>query len=294
MKAITAYLEGVRLVIWQKKLWFFFYAVLLFFGLIIMLPVHGMILEHLGYPLDIGRDLGVFDYTQIADLLNNHGEALGIIFYQAKWILFFYVLITVLTTSGLVHHFNDGNKVFSFSKFISKGLNSFWKIFRLTFYFLLMQLLLLGFCLYIYQIIIGSFSPFEIEDDSKLVSGFWMIAPFYLFFAFSLQIVSDIAKYKIVGSNQRLINSSILHAFKTYLNNFGSFLFYFFVHVVVFVLISQMYLLVKSLFVVENTFGFWLLILLGQLYIFLKVGLRLIKYAGLNELCTEIWRKLED
>jgi len=249
-----------------------------------ILPVHGMILEHLGYPLDIGRNLGVFDYTQIADLLNNHGEALGIIFYQAKWILFFYLLVSVLLTSGMIHHFSAGETSFSFSKFIRKALVSFWKYLRLTIYFLFLQAALLALALFLYQLFIGGFSPFEIEDESRLVSGFWTIAPVYLFVAFSLQIVSDIAKFNIAMNEEIYIHSSILRAFKTFVKHFFSFLLFYLIHVLIFLLLSKLYLVIKSLFNLESNFGFWVLIIAGQLYIFFKVGLRLVKYAGLNSL----------
>jgi len=258
--------------------------VLIFFGLLMILPIHGMILEHLGFPLDIGRNLGVFDYTQIADLLNNHGEALGIIFYQAKWIILFYLLVSVLLTSGVVNHFVNRMENFSFSIFIQKALEYFWKYFRLTVYFLLLQLVLLFFCIFLYKLYLGSFSPFEIEDDSLLISGFWLIAPFYFFIAFSLQLISDISKFKIIESNSKYIAQPVFEAIKLFFKKIGWYILFFVIHALLFLFISKVYLLIKTLFEVEDNLGFWFLIVVGQLYIFLKIGLRLIKYSGLNEL----------
>ncbi len=287
MKFAKSYIQGLGEVIKSQGLWLFFYGVLSLFGLLIILPIHGMILEHLGFPLDIGRDLGKFDYTQIADLLNNHGEALGIVFYQAKWIVLFYLLVSVLLTSGVVSYFLSGKNKFVFSEFIKYANQNFRKFLRLTIYFVLIHLLIIGLFLYFYQSYIGSFSPFEIEDDSRLVSGFWILTPIYLFLALLIHVISDVAKFNIVKSGKSFITQAIIDAINFVVKNIFSFLLFYLLHILFFIIVSKLYLLLKSVFTLESGLGFWILIILGQLYIYAKLGLRLVKYAGLNKLLKE-------
>jgi len=290
MGAISKYIKGIGTVWQQKRLWIFFYLVLLFFGLLMTLPIHGMILEHLGYPLDIGRDLGIFDYTQVADLLNNHGEAIGIILYQAKWIFFFFFILSIFLSGGLVTYFFDREKEFRLSLFIQKCINNFWKYLRLNIYFLLFHLAILALSIFIYQLYLGSFSPFEIEDDSKLVRGFYLIAPIYLIIAIFIQAVSDIAKYNILKSSGAFITKPILSSFKTALSNIHHVIIFFAFHLGLYIFLFKTYGLVKDFISIESSFGFWMLIVIGQLFIALRVGMRLAKYAGLYELKRDIFQ----
>jgi len=249
-----------------------------------MLPVHGMILEHLGYPLDIGRDLGKFDYTQVSDLLNNHGEAIGIILYQAKWIFFFFFLITVFLTGGLTAYFFEKEKQFNLASFLQQCINKFGKFLRLNIYFLIFHLLLIGVSIFLYQKYLGSFSPFEIENDTKLVKGVYIIGPIYLFLAITLQAISDVAKYKILGSSSKYITQPIKLAFSTVFRNLHHVMIFLITHFACYYLLIKLYGVCKHIISVDSSFGFWILIILGQLFILMRVGLRLTKFAGWCEL----------
>ena len=121
-----------------------------------------------------------------------------------------------------------------------------------------------------------------------LVKGIKWLFPFYCFFALLLFMVQDVAKFEIVRQGKRYIYTPILSAIKKVIKNFWSLLFYYILHLAVFAFFYQLFHWIQSGIGVDNGSVLWLVLIIGQLFIALRLGLRMLKFAGLDELRRRI------
>ena len=132
------------------------------------MPLYNQLTDSLGHSLALGENLGSFDYTLVADFFNNYGLTFATALYQAKWLVLLYLIFTVFITAGIVAYFFANQEKLKLTDFIKESLFFFWRYLRLSVYFIALQLILFALFAFIYQKILGSFSPFEIEDDADL------------------------------------------------------------------------------------------------------------------------------
>ena len=284
MTFLSAILTGLSSIPKAKRLWGFLYLILLFLALALALPIDNLLSMAFGHSLDLNRHLGEFDYTVFADLMNNHGNGVSMLLYHAKWIILIYLIVAVFLSAGIVPHFLRKKDRFHFSAFVKDAGHYFWRFLRLSIYCLFFYAIVFGLSFVLFQTILGGLSPFEIENDTRITPAFYCATGLALLLGILVNSIQNLAKYEIADQDPQFIHASILHAAKTVFRNLLTFILF---NAVLLILWYLWYLLNKwtqQAFNPDGRVGIYLMLFFGQLFIFLRVALQLIKYSGMNYL----------
>lgn len=289
MKSLESYIEAWPTLFSNAKLWITLFCTTLLFALFIASPFNQFIEDSFGHSAALNASIGKFDYTFIADALNNHGAKITTLFYSLKWIILLFVLLMVFLTGGMVYQIAMNPSKFTLANFVNNCMEHFWKYFKLFFIFIIIQVVLLAVLLLTLNILLDGFSPFELEDDSRFTSTLNNGLIIYAIFLTLSLIIYDLCKvYILKYANQLNLLGIIKKGIKTALQNFGSFMLLFLFNLGTLVLFYFIFKYLKALTVGPDHFMPLFAILITILFAFTRTGLRIFNIAGVNNLSNKI------
>ncbi len=288
MKALKAYGIGWREVFRKGKMWLLLYVLSFLFALLAALPFSGFLKETLGDSLAATQSLPGFNYTFVGDLLNTYGESISLILNQSIGVMILFVLLSIFLMGGILVILQFRNEAFDFSRFWMASGRYFWRLLRLTIYFTIFQLLLLSIFAYIYSKLLNGLSPFETESEADWIRLFYILAPIYTFLAMTLSVVQDYAKIHIVHQDERIITKPFWESFIIVFKNFIPFFLLYLLNTITFLIFFGLYYVLGHSFQAHSMPTVALLFLLGQAYIFFRIGVKIVNLAGATYLYQEI------
>lgn len=284
MNSISAILQGIIRLKSAAILWTILYLALLLFALFFAVPINQLLESTLGHSLEMQGKAGVFDYTMIADLINNQKQTVLLLIAQAKWIIILFLLVSIFLRAGTVAYFFFQKEKFSISDYIKDCTQYFWRFLRANIYFLFLQGLIFFVFFFLFQFFSGGLSPFEIENNSNLVNAFYIVVPLYLICVILLIILADLTKFEIIRIDENYIHRAIISAFRLIFKKLFSILLFYGLLFLLFFGFYKLFQLLQHMISPDSGIGIWVLLFLGQLYIFIRVGLGLVRYGGLRVL----------
>ncbi len=280
MRFLDAYRMAWKLLWGHKKMWLLLYVCNVLFALVAVLPLQRFLNSELGHSLAIGQSLGDFDYTFLMDVLNEYGGSISLILNQAFVIVGLYWLFSVFLKGGilekLVGYLKGENEV----SFWSGCGKYFFRLFRLAVYFGILQGGLLFLMWMLFQSISGGLSPFELESDRDWVNTFKILMPIYGFLAMVLLMLHDYAKVFVVKLDKTLLFRPIWMTFKTVLGSFVSCLLLYLLNVLTFLVVFGLYYFFQQGMVTTTDAFILLAFLVGQLFVFGRLGVRLLNLGS--------------
>jgi len=284
MKAIQAYFAGWKQVFGNKRMWIFLYLLNLGIALLAAVPISGIFSKSLGQSLELARSLDGFDYAFISELLREYQTGFNIILQQSLGFTGLYLLIFIFLMGGILSIFRNRETPFNFSDFWKGCGKYFWRLLRLTIYFLIIQGILLGIFSTIYLSMTNGMSPFKNFSEVTLITSFQILAPIYLFLATIVFMIHDYAKIHIVHEDKSLLTFPIFQAVGFVFKNFFSCLFLYFLNMLTFLLLFGIYWLASSNMQGMSMTSIAILFITIQVFIFARVGLKLLNLASANHL----------
>ncbi len=274
-RIFSIYWSAIRLLFYKWRAWVVVFVANILFAISIALPFDSVLKEiaaHSDAPL---KGLGQFDVDFWVDVVNNYGSELQIVWGQVILFVFLYLLLNIFFSGGLIEGYIHLFKRFSLSDFFANCTKHFWRLFRLALYFVGTQIFVVAILAYIYSKL--GMSPFELESEGVLIRRTRiMFAILVVLFAW-IDVVHEYAKVKIVAQGKsRFVLPSIVNLKFFVLKNLFSILGLYLLCALTYFLLTGISYLCSDLFGMGSTGGIIAALLMGQLYLFFRVGTRLL------------------
>lgn len=277
MKAISSYLYGFSAATKSFRMITLIYLSYLFIALLFAIPFYGLFLavsRNSQLPDDLMRG---FDATAIRELLSGGGKVFSY-YIQAFWPwMFVFLILQVYLNGGILAWISNPRGKFAGALFHRSGRRYFWRFLKLTFYFLIIHLII---CLIIYlpySLITGSQTGLTDEQIIRpliyYVSGHLVILVF-------LFLLADFTKARIFEQDSPKVFKSIFKCLKITLKKFFSFYFLGLLLGVIPVVLFAGFYLIRSAIVVNSTGLIIVVFILQQVMVYARVFLRTWRLAG--------------
>jgi len=282
MTALNAYTTAWKAIFKTSRMWLLVYGITFLIAAISILPLRGFMSNTLGNSLALNESLPGFDYTFIGDVLNEYGDTLGLLLNQSMAMVLLFFLVSVFLMGGILCIFKNRPKSFDAGIFWQGCSTYFWRLLRLSIYFLIFHFILFAVSTMIYFSVTNGMSPFETESEDYWILSFRIIGVIYLFFATFLFMVHDYTKWQVVNADTYLLTVPIMNTFGLVLKNFGKFFLLSLFNILTFLLVFTVYYFLKQTFTADTGLTILLLFLLTQIFVFTRIGLKLLNIAGVG------------
>ncbi len=279
MKIINALKYGFKLTSLNIKLWSLLYLINLLFAGLVVVPLLSYLGDKLEFTKATDRLIGGFDFTLVNDFLNQYPEFLGLVTTQTVVVGILFILLYIFLTGGILTRLkNIETDLHRFENFWAGCGKYFWRLLRLSFYFILIHLAVAGlFFAFFNWSVKGGLDYFTSEAAIFFRAEVSLF--FYGIFALFFFMVHDYAKVLVVMNNRRLVFQDFWGAFKFGIKNikitFGLYLLLF----GLFALTSVLYGVADS-FIHRMGIPSLCLFLTGQVYVLLQIGFKLMNLGS--------------
>jgi len=290
MKGVfSTYFSGIRLLFFRWKAWVVVFIANLLFAFVIARPF-GKLLDRVGANNEATLSgLLKFDADFIVDVVNNSGPELNLILSQASIFVVVYLLLNIFLAGGIIEAYVHLFEPFKYSKFWANCSKHFWRLFRLALYFVGAQVVVAGVLFWIYTKL--GLSPFELESEGELIIKTQIMLTIFLALMVWMDMVNEYAKVKVVLQKERKVILPILVDTKFFcLKHFFSILILFLLCTLTFLGLLGIYSLINDVIVMKSMPTIVVAMLVGQVYIFFRVGVRLLfTSSAIDYLRTQQW-----
>ena len=277
MNFIKAYTSGLKNIFGKGKLWLLLYLLNFLFAIFLAYPLSGFLDDKLGDTLAADNLFEGFDFAIANDFISQYGDAVGVIMNQSIFGLALYLLLSVFLVGGILNILKQEKDKYSLTDFWSGGGKYFWRMLRLTIYFLLIQIsLFVLFFMLFSMLTAGGLDRFH--NEREIVQRGLMILPFYLLVATIFFMIQDYAKIHIVATDKNVIFQPILQAFRWVFKNFSQTFLLYILNLLTFGLLFLVY------WKLDGGNAILAIFLIGQFFIIARIGTKLLNLASATEL----------
>ncbi len=276
MKGVfSTYLSGIRLLFFRWKAWAIVFIANIIFAFIIARPF-GALLDKVGANNEAALGgLSKFDTDFIVDVLNNFGPEINLIIGQAFFIVVLYLILNIFLSGGIIESYVYLFQRFTFGEFLSNCAKHFWRMMRLALYFIGVQILVAGVMFAIYSKL--GLSPFELESEGELIFQTQIMLGIFVILMVWIDMVNEYAKVRVVlEKNRRFILPTLIDTKFFCLRHFFPILLLFLLCMLTFIAFLGIYTTLNDMFAMTSMSSLILALLIGQLYLFFRVGVRLL------------------
>ncbi|HFC00937.1 MAG TPA: hypothetical protein ENJ53_09060, partial [Phaeodactylibacter sp.] len=218
MTIIQLYQKGWKKVWENKRMWILLYLLNFVFALLSAGPFSDFLKKTVGETVATAQMLDGFDYTFISDFMREYGEGFSVILNLSLGIMLLYFLFSIFWMGGILSILKNKNTKFQVQYFLQSSAYFFWRLVRLTFYFILIQVAVFGsFAFILMQM---GISPFEVKSEIKIINTMKFMLPIYLLITTVFFMIQDYAKVHIIHHKIGYITQPIREAFRFVYQNF--------------------------------------------------------------------------
>ena len=265
--------------VWEnKRMWILLYLLNFVFALLSAGPFSDFLKKTVGETLATSQMLDGFDYTFISDFMREYGEGFSVILNLSLGIVLLYFFFSVFWMGGILSILKNKNTKFQVQFFLQSSAYFFWRLVRLTFYFILIQVAIFGS--FAFVLIKMGISPFEVESEVKIISTMKFMLPIYLLIATVFFMIQDYAKVHIIHHRTGLITQPIREAFRFVYKNFKKCFGLYLLNLLTFLVFFGAYWLVSNCFNSNTDSTIVLLFFIGQAFVFARIAVKLVNLGS--------------
>jgi hypothetical protein len=257
----------------------FMYIVNLILGILFAIPFLGTLKQKAGFTMSLQDLLSGYDHTVIRELFNETSVYLGPFVRQGLWIAILFFIISIFLTGGILHIFSDKSYPFTFERFFSGSLNFFFRFLKLSFYMLIIYVLVTAIIfLIVFLISAAAFSGTGSEKTivSIALPGlcFWLLV--MIFFL----IIADYTRFSIVRNDSRSVFITIFRSMKFVARKFPFTYGLYLMLLIAPVILIYVYTLLSNGFGMTSGITILVMFLIQQLFIWAKTFTRIWTFAS--------------
>jgi len=268
------------------------YLTLLILALLATMPFMNLMDSKVGHSLAIDKLLPDFDYTVYQDFMNATGvkTAFAAIGNMGLGLLVLFFILSIFLTGGVLKIYKNAPERFSLQSFFAGCTYYFWRLLRMTIYFLVVHIAIGALFVFIYtKIIGGGFDDFGSEIG--YVEVIRKVGAVYLLVAAWFFMVHDYAKIDLVHQDRTLITHSFWGSFSLVFRNFFNTFLLYILNALTFAGVFVLYFYLSKMIYTDTPRGIALALILGQAFVIARIAVRLLNLASATLVSTGIMRK---
>jgi len=277
MSVIASYTKGFRQSIKNPKMLILLYAFNIILALALVFPFYGLLKSSAAETIESKNLLTQFSFSFFVDLLYTSKSAFISLFSQIKWIALLYWILSVFLIGGIIRVISK--EKFSVADFFSGSSLYFTRILGANLIITILQISLALIIWIPYYIITKA--TFDIIDNERvLIILTAAVLIFHMSFFIILMMLNDYSKFHIILNNSRNIFKSILEARKYIFKNFFKVYSLFLMLLLVPIAIFYIYIKLSGDISVNSLFGIFVIFVVQQLFIIMKIWTKVWFYAS--------------
>lgn len=283
MKALHSYLSAWKSIWKYRYPILFLYLANLVFTFIVSSP-YTIYFKKKMNTSDVLDDIQGFDIYMLGEFLNNYGEGLQPLMVLFFIVVVFYFLFAVYANSAILYAVASKNSYIPLRSFWNGGLNYYWRIFRLSLYYLLALMAVLA-GVWFALLAIG-INVLEVFDDRELLMKVRIGLAVFTLLSVIFYVLKQYAKILIALKNQPFITGALLQSGRFTFKYFLTTLLLYIINLLAFIALVFLYIKLRNLIDVNAWVATFLL---AQVLLLLKITCRIIHLHS----CLELYKRLE-
>lgn len=251
-----------------NKLALLIYILTFIFSLLLGISFNLSISSHNYNPM-FSKLFADFDYTIFNDFMNKNGMIIKSFINSMIMFSFFYLFMELFFVGGVISKLFSPGKKIKMTKFFANGVKYFWRFTKLFLYKIISLLIIFGIIVTITSVIFESFTEYAVETD-YVNAAVILTLVFLILFVF-ISAISDYTKMFIVGANIKNVWDAIKSAFRFIMKNFITGISLYIIGLMIFIVLTIIYLVVFDLIPLTNMFSLFVLFVVQQMFIFLRI-----------------------
>ncbi len=280
MKVIHAYIKGWTQVLQHKRIWGLIYLSNFVLALLSAMPISGFLGRKLGYSTSLGNSLPGFDYTFIGEILQQFNLQVDRILDQTYFNICIFLIVSVFLMGGALSVFQRVPGSFSWTAFWQGCRKFFWRLLRLNIYFLLLHTVVFFFFAFLFSAYCDGLNPFNMESEKQMIDAIMILGPIYLLVFTLITLIHDYAKIHLVRRDERWLYTVFGESFMLVFKNIGRFGALYLLNMFTFLLVFGLYWWGSSFFESVELSSITILFLIGQIFIILRVAIRMLFWSS--------------
>lgn len=277
LKAIK---KGFQLTWQYKSMILLLYLFTFLLAALVAYPFKTLLENTVGHSMMVDDLIKGFNYTFLNDFKNAYGASLLPILNQSIIVVLLFLLLFIFWTGGIISTYIQAPPTYDRSIFWGQSANYFWRIFRLTFYFFLIHLVVLAVFLFIFYKSSNGLSPFRLENESTISFNFKIIFPCYILVAAFFFMWQDYCKVELIQQQHRWVFQSLSGSFKFIRQHFFKSYFLYLLNLSFWVFLVWINYWITTSFEIDSSNTIWLSFLISQLFVLGRLGLKLLNLGS--------------
>ncbi len=277
---LTAFKSGISQAWRYRKIILIVYVLTLTLAALVAIPFKGLLESKAGHSLIVKDLVKGFDYTFLNDFLQNYGEGFLPILDQSILVAGLYFVFMVFLMGGIVKVLVDAPVIFDRSLFWGAAGQYFWRMIRLTFYFLIIHALVLGVFVFLFLQITKGMSPAKLDSEVVFMDTINTLGPIYFLVGAFFFMWQDYAKLFMVRNDNNLIFKPMLASLRFVINNFRKTYGLFLLNLLFLIILIYINYLLSKLFDIQSLSTIVWTFALSQMFIICRLFLKLARLGS--------------
>ncbi len=274
--------------LWQyKKIWVLLYSLTFVVAAFIAYPLKTYLENKIGTSLMIKDMIKGFDYTLYTDFMNHYGDGIAPIMNYSLLLIILFMLLFIFLMGGILSTFKNAPEKYNGKSFWSNAAHFFWRIFRMTIYFLFIHGAVLGLFFFIYLKITKGLSPMNLESEGIIFVAMKIMVPIYILFSSFFFMWHDYAKIHLVQNDNKWIFQSIIPSLKFIIKNIKNTWGLYLLNVLILMLLFIVNHFISNSFEITTGLSIFISFFISQLFLISRLGLKLVNLSSANHLFQE-------
>ncbi len=271
--------------LWQyKKMWGILYISLFVLSVFVAYPLKSYLEKTIGSSLMVEDIMKGFNYTLYTDFTNHYGDGVSVIFQHSVIIVALFMGLFIFFMGGIIGTFFHAPEKYNSQTFWGNSAHHFWRMLRMTIYFLIIHGLVLMVFYFTYLTMCNGF---DLENEGIIFSGIKILSPIYIIVLTFFFMWQDYAKIILIQKDKRWVFNSMIYSLKFVISKFkftwGLYTLNMFILGLVFIL----YYFIINSFEITSFLTILISFILSQTFVITRLGMKLINLSSANNLYSQ-------
>lgn len=280
MNFFVGYLVGIWYAIRRMKMWLLLYVITFLFAATATVAIPDILGAGLSDTLAAQHLMEGFNHTVFDDFMHEHGSKLSVVTGRLMMTGFLFLLLYIWLTGGILKTYDMIAEPFTFKRFWAGCLQYSWLLVRVFVVFLMIHAVV-AFIVY-FPLINVVQSGFEsLENELSFYRIVKITVVIHLLLAILIALISDYTKVRLVKEGRTSVFKELLPSIRFVFRNFHRTIPMYLLYIVTFGLVSVGYWWLSERIGMKTMSAILVVFLLQQLYIFFRVGTKLMNLGSI-------------
>ncbi len=280
--------QGLQLIWKHKKMWLLLYAIVFLFAAFVASPFKKYLENKVGHSLMIDDIIKGFNYTFINDFMNAYGDGISPILHQSYLSIILFLLLFIFLMGGILSLFKEGNHENNRSLFWGQSAHFFWRMLRLSIYFIIIHFVVFLIFISIFMTITKGLNPLRLESEGIIFSSIKYLTPIYLLVASFFMMWQDYAKIFLIHEDKKYLIQPIKKSFQFIIKNIKKTWGLYLINLGLLLIVMIINYFITTSFNINSNSSILISFIISQIFVFSRLGLKLLNLSTATLLYQKI------